>query len=90
MNTEAPIGADISQFMRDINKYAPLALFILIAASERYCHIKIGTNWCLFIHSNCDNDRYCHIKIGSNSDFDMTVSRITVRMKRHQLVPILI
>ena len=26
----------------------------------------IGTNWCLFIHSNCAPERYCHIKIGTN------------------------
>ena len=42
---------------------------------------KIGTIWCLFIHSNCD-EIYCHIKIGTNwCLFILTVMRDTVITK---------
>ena len=33
-------------------------------ANERYCHIKIGTNWGIFCFTFA-NESYCHIKIGT-------------------------
>ena len=50
ISKSAPIGADLDLTISlrstvRINKEAP------IGDDERYCQIKIGTNWCLFIHS---------------------------------------
>ena len=58
-----------------MNKEAPIGADSF-CDNESYCHIKIGTNWCLFIPSNCDPERYCHIKIGTNwCLFILTVMR---------------
>ena len=73
-----------------MNKEAPIGadfdLTISLIITE-----GIGTNWCLFSHSNCAPERYVISRSAPiGADFDITVSLITVRMKRHQLVPILI
>ena len=77
MNKEAPIGADFDRQLE-----------------------RVGSNWCLLIHSvflralsyqegiKRDIVRSRSAPIGA--DFDITESLITVKMKRHQLVPILI
>ena len=98
MNKEAPIGASLfilTVLLRDIvrSRSAPIGadfdLTISLIITE-----GIGTNWCLFIHriltvllrDNIVRSRSAPI----GADFDITESHITVKMKRHQLVPILI
>ena len=55
----------ISQSTVIMNKEAPIGadfdMTISLIITE-----GIGTNWCLFIHSNCAPKRYCQIKIGTN------------------------
>ena len=84
MNKEAPIGADSfcdnERYCHNQNRHQLVPLYSF--CDERYCHIKIGTNWCLFIHSNCAPERYCRIKIGTNwCLFILTVMRDSVISK---------
>ena len=55
ISKSGPIGADLDLTISlrstvRINKEAPIGADSL-CDDERYCQIKIGTNWCLFIHS---------------------------------------
>ena len=55
ISKSAPIGADLDLTISlrstvRINKEAPIGADSF-CDDERYCQIKIGTNWCLFIHS---------------------------------------
>ena len=50
--------------------------------NARYCHIKIGTNWCLCIHSVM-RDTVISRSAPISSDLDMTIYlRSTVRMNK--------
>ena len=74
-----------SVIMRDIvkSKSAPIgaSLFIL-TDPERYCHIKIGTNWCLFILTVM-RDSVISKSAPIGADLDLTISlRSTVRMNK--------
>ena len=59
ISKSAPIGADLDLTISlrstvRINKEAPIGADSFCDSfcdDERYCQIKIGTNWCLFIHS---------------------------------------
>ena len=55
ISKSAPIGADLDLTISlrstvRMNKEAPIGADSF-CDNERYCQIKIGTNWCLFIHS---------------------------------------
>ena len=55
ISKSAPIGADLDLTISlrstvRMNKEAPISADSF-CDNERYCQIKIGTNWCLFIHS---------------------------------------
>ena len=55
ISKSAPIGADLDLTISlrstvRMNKEAPIGADSF-CDHERYCQIKIGTNWCLFIHS---------------------------------------
>ena len=54
ISKSAPIGADLDLTISlrstvRMNKEAPIGADSF-CDNERYCQIKIGTNWCLFIH----------------------------------------
>ena len=80
ISKSAPIGADLDMTLSlrstvRMNKEAPTGADSF-CDNERYCQIKIGTNWCL-----CD-ERYCHVKIGTNwCLFILTVRRDSVISK---------
>ena len=48
-----------------MNKEAPIGADSF--CDERYCHIKIGTNWCLFIHCVRDTVILRSAPIGASS-----------------------
>ena len=54
ISKSAPIGADLDLTISlrstvRMNKEAPIGADSF-CDNERYCQVKIGTNWCLFIH----------------------------------------
>ena len=83
ISKSAPIGADLDLTISlrstvRMNKEAPIGADSF-CDNERYCQIKIGTNWCLF---SLSNERYCQIKIGTNwCLFIWTVMRDSVISK---------
>ena len=76
-----PIGAFCDE-RYVISKSAPIGASLFINCDERYCHIKIGTNWCLFILTVM-RDSVISKSAPIGADLDLTISlRSTVRMNK--------
>ena len=72
MNKEAPIGADsFCEILSNQNRHQLVPLYSF--CDERYCHIKIGTNWCLFILTVM-RDSVISKSAPIGADLDLTIS----------------
>ena len=83
-----------------MNKEAPIGADSF-CDNERYCQIKIGTNWCLLIHSvflralsyqeGIKRDTVILRSAPIGADLDIRICNYRFcESNRHQLVPILI
>ena len=86
ISKSAPIGADLDLTISlrstvRMNKEAPIGADSF-CDNERYCQIKIGTNWCLFILTVM-RDSVISKSAPIGADLDLTISlRSTVRMNK--------
>ena len=86
ISKSAPIGADLDLTVSlrstvRMNKEAPIGTDSF-CDNERYCQIKIGTNWCLFILTVM-RDSVISKSAPIGADLDLTISlKSTVRMNK--------